>query len=246
MISMRIPHSTTPFKSGSWTPIPWAFRLFSPGKVCMVTWATAKPFFPKASTWPRPGTPTWRTPKRAAIASEARADGIDMLFCPVLDVARDPRWGRVEEDFGEDPYLSGQMGLAYVEGMQGISLATDHTCIAEPKHFAGHGSPESGINTAPVHAGEREVRSIFLKRFEPAVREGHAMGVMAAYNDIDGVPCTGNPWLLSTVLRDEWGFQGFILSDPAPSDGSTRTIMSLLHLPTPCGWRSIPAWTWTF
>jgi beta-glucosidase len=149
----------------------------------------------------------------AAIASEARANGVDMILAPVLDVARDPRWGRVEEDFGEDPFLSGQMGLNYVEGMQGDSLASDHTCIAEPKHFAAHGSPESGINTAPVHAGEREVRSVMLKTFEPAIRDGHAMSVMVAYHDIDGVPCTGNPWLLQKVLRGEWGFQGFTLSD---------------------------------
>jgi beta-glucosidase len=149
----------------------------------------------------------------AAIAAEARAHGVDMILAPVLDIARDPRWGRVEEDFGEDPLLSGQMGLNYVEGMQGNSLATDHTCIAEPKHFAAHGSPESGINTAPVHAGEREVRTVMLKSFEPAIREGHAMSVMVAYNDIDGLPCTDNPWLLKTVLCGEWGFQGFTLSD---------------------------------
>jgi beta-glucosidase len=136
-----------------------------------------------------------------------------MILAPVVDIARDPRWGRVEEDFGEDPFLSGQLGLNYVEGMQGGSLATDHNVIAEPKHFAAHGSPESGINTAPVHAGEREVRSIMLKSFEPAFREGNALAVMAAYNDIDGVPCTGNPWLLNTVLRGEWGFKGFVLSD---------------------------------
>jgi len=113
----------------------------------------------------------------AAIAAEARADGVDMILAPVLDVARDPRWGRVEEDFGEDPFLSGQLGLNYVEGMQGDSLATDHNCIAEPKHFAAHGSPESGLNTSPVHAGEREVRTVMLKSFEPAIRQGHAMVV---------------------------------------------------------------------
>src|SRR6202012_1055573 len=112
----------------------------------------------------------------AAIAAEARANGVAMILAPVLDVARDPRWGRVEEDFGEDPYLTGQLGLAYVRGMQGDSLNSDHTVIAEPKHFAGHGSPEGGINTSPVHAGEREVRSVFLKSFEPAIREGNAMG----------------------------------------------------------------------
>lgn len=162
-----------------------------------------------ASTW----NPELARQTGAAIAAEARANGVDMILAPVLDVARDPRWGRVEEDFGEDPFLSGQLGLAYVHGMQGGSLATDHNVIAEPKHFAGHGSPESGLNTSPVHAGEREVRSVLLKSFEPAFREGRAMGVMAAYHDIDGIPCTGNPWLLNNVLRAEWGFQGFVLSD---------------------------------
>jgi beta-glucosidase len=162
----------------------------------------------------------------AAIAAQARANGVDMILGPVLDVARDPRWGRVEEDFGEDPYLTGQLGLAYVEGMQGDSLNTDHTVIAEPKHFAGHGSPEGGLNMSPVHAGEREVRSIMLKSFEPAVREGKAMGIMAAYHDIDGVPCTGNPWLLNKVLRDEWGFQGFVLSDL----GAIRRLYDTHHV----------------
>ncbi|MGA2245020.1 MAG: glycoside hydrolase family 3 N-terminal domain-containing protein [Verrucomicrobiota bacterium] len=162
-----------------------------------------------ATTW----NPDLASRTGAAIASEARANGVDMILAPVLDVARDPRWGRVEEDFGEDPFLTGQLGLAYVRGMQGDSLATDHNVIAEPKHFAGHGSPESGLNTAPVHAGEREVRSVMLKSFEPAFREGHALAAMAAYNDIDGVPCPGNPWLFNTVLRGEWGFRGFVLSD---------------------------------
>lgn len=162
-----------------------------------------------ASTW----NPDLARRTGAAVAAEARANGVDMILGPVLDIARDPRWGRVEEDFGEDPYLSGQLGLSYVQGMQGDSLSTDHTCIAEPKHFAAHGSPESGLNTSPVHAGEREVRSIMLKSFEPAFREGHALSVMVAYHDIDGVPCTGNAWLLNQVLRDEWGFSGFALSD---------------------------------
>ena len=162
----------------------------------------------------------------AAIAAEARANGVDMILGPVLDVARDPRWGRVEEDFGEDPFLTGTMGLAYVRGMQGDSLATDHNVIAEPKHFAAHGSPESGLNTSPVHAGEREVRSIMLKAFEPVIRDGHALGVMAAYHDIDGVPCTANPWLLDTILRGEWGFQGFVLSDL----GAIRRLYDTHHV----------------
>lgn len=149
----------------------------------------------------------------AAIATEARATGVDMILAPVLDLAREPRWGRVEEDFGEDPYLTGQMGLAYVRGAQGESLSTDHTVVAEPKHFAGHGSPEGGTNTSPVHIGERELRSVMLKSFEPAIREGNAMATMAAYHEIDGIPITGDPFLLKTVLRGEWGFQGMVLSD---------------------------------
>ena len=162
----------------------------------------------------------------AAIGAEARSNGVDMILGPVLDVARDPRWGRTEEDFGEDPYLTGRMGLAIVRGMQGDSLDSDHTCISEPKHFAGHGSPEGGLNTSPVHAGEREVRSILLESFEPAVREGHAMSLMVAYHDIDGVPCSANPWLLDTVLRNEWGFQGFVLSDL----GAIRRLYTTHHV----------------
>src|SRR5260370_9230453 len=149
----------------------------------------------------------------ASLAAEARPRGVDMILGPVLDLAREPRWGRVEEDFGEDPYLTGQLGLAYVRGAQGSSLTGDQSVVAEPKHFAGHGSPEGGTNKSPVHMGERELRSVMLKSFEPAFRDGHAMATMAAYHEIDGIPVTADPFLLKKVLRDEWGFQGFVLSD---------------------------------
>jgi len=149
----------------------------------------------------------------AAIAAEARATGVGMILGPVVDLAREPRWGRVEEDYGEDPYLTGQLGLAYVRGEQGESLSSDHSVVSEPKHFAGHGSPEGGTNTSPVHIGERELRSVMLKSFEPAIREGHAMGIMAAYHEIDGIPITADPFLLKKILRQEWEFQGFVLSD---------------------------------
>jgi beta-glucosidase len=162
-----------------------------------------------AATW----NPEIAQQTGAAIAAEARATGVDMILAPVLDLAREPRWGRVEEDFGEDPYLTGRLGLAYVRGAQGDSLDTDHTVVAEPKHFAGHGSPEGGTNTSPVHIGERELRTVMLKPFEPAFREGHAMATMAAYHEIDGIPVTADPFLLKTILRQEWGFQGFVLSD---------------------------------
>lgn len=149
----------------------------------------------------------------SVIATEARATGVDMILAPVLNLARDPRWGRVEETYGEDPYIAGQLGLAFVSGAQGKSLDADDAVIAEPKHFAAYEDPEGGTNTSPVDVGERELRMILLPAFETAVREGHVMSVMAAYNEVDGIPMTDDPFLLKTVLRDEWGFKGFVLSD---------------------------------
>ena len=175
-----------------------------------------------AATW----NPDIAQATGAAIAAEARATGVDMILAPVLDLAREPRWGRVEEDFGEDPYLTGCLGLAYVRGAQGESLSTDHTVVSEPKHFAGHGSPEGGTNTSPVHIGERELRSIMLKSFEPAFREGHAMATMAAYHEIDGIPVTADPLLLKRILRQEWNFQGFVLSDL----GAIRRLYNVHHI----------------
>jgi beta-glucosidase len=175
-----------------------------------------------AATW----NPELARQTAAAIASEARSNGIGMILAPVLDLARDPRWGRIEEDFGEDTYLTGQMGLAYVQGAQGDGLASDHTLISEPKHFAGHGSAEGGTNTSPVHMGERELRTVMLKGFEPAIREGHAMAVMAAYHEIDGIPITADSFLLKTVLRNEWNFQGFVLSDL----GAVRRLYDVHHV----------------
>lgn len=162
----------------------------------------------------------------SAIAAEARSTGVGMILAPVLDLAREPRWGRIEEDFGEDPYLTGQMGLAYVRGAQGESLNTDHTLVAEPKHFAGHGSPEGGTNTSPVHMGERELRMTMLRGFEPSFREGRAMAAMAAYHEIDGIPITADPFLLKKILRDEWKFQGFVLSDL----GAIRRLYDVHHV----------------
>jgi beta-glucosidase len=147
------------------------------------------------------------------IATESRAHGINMILGPVLCLPRDPRWGRVEETYGEDPYLDARHGVAVVKGLQGNDLKNPDAVISEPKHFAVHGIPEAGSNTAPVNIGEREARSSFLYVFEKAVREGNAQGIMAAYSEIDGIPCVDNKWLLTDVLRDEWGFKGFVLSD---------------------------------
>ncbi len=147
------------------------------------------------------------------IATEARAHGIHFILGPNLDLGRDPRWGRVEETFGEDVYLNSRMAVNLVKGMQGESLKDNNTVAAEPKHFGVHGIPESGSNTGPVFIGEREARSTHLYVFEKAVREAGARGIMAAYHDIDGVPCISNSWLLTDLLRNEWGFDGMVVTD---------------------------------
>jgi beta-xylosidase len=147
-------------------------------------------------------------------AREARARGIHQALTPVVDVARDPRWGRVEETYGEDPYLVSRMGIAAVRGLQGDRSFRDKSrVIATLKHFAAHGQPESGTNCAPANAGERLLREVFLYPFEAAVKEAGAISVMPSYNEIDGVPSHANRWLLGDVLRGEWGFEGFVVSD---------------------------------
>jgi len=147
------------------------------------------------------------------IATEMRAHGVAMVLGPVLCLPRDPRWGRVEETYGEDPYLAAANGVAMVKGLQGNKVNDPDAVLAEPKHFAVHGIPEAGSNTAPVNMGEREARSSFLYVFEKAIKEGGALGMMAAYSELDGIPCVDNKWLLKDVLRKEWGFKGFVLSD---------------------------------
>jgi len=148
-----------------------------------------------------------------AIATEARAHGIHFLLCPNLDLAREPRWGRTEETYGEDVYLNSRMAVNMVKGMQGDDLKKNNTVVAEPKHFGVHGIPESGSNTGPVFIGEREARSTHLYIFEKAVTEGNARGIMAAYHEIDGIPCISSPWLLTDILRNEWGFNGMVVTD---------------------------------
>ena len=150
----------------------------------------------------------------AMAAEEAATRGAHQALTPVVDVARDPRWGRVEETFGEDPYLVAQMGIASVRGFQGDSTFSDRKhLIATLKHFAAHGQPESGMNCAPVNVSERELREVFLYPFKEAIEKSGAISVMASYNEIDGVPSHANKWLLQDVLRKEWGFEGFVVSD---------------------------------
>ena len=149
-----------------------------------------------------------------AAADEMASSGTNQAFTPVLDLARDPRWGRTEETYGEDPYLVSRMGVAAIQGLQGPSFPIDrHHVLATMKHFAAHGQPESGTNIAPANYSEREIRETFLVPFKAAVQEAHVGSVMASYNEIDGVPSHVNAWLLKDVLRKEWGFDGYVTSD---------------------------------
>ncbi len=149
-----------------------------------------------------------------AAGDEAGSRGVGQVFTPVLDLARDPRWGRTEETYGEDAYLVSRMAVAAVTGLQGdVFNINRHHVVATMKHFAVHGQPEGGTNTAPGNYSERIIRENFLVPFEAAVKEGHVGSVMASYNEIDGIPSHINHWLLDNVLRQEWGFRGFITSD---------------------------------
>ncbi|MGM1050025.1 MAG: glycoside hydrolase family 3 N-terminal domain-containing protein [Bacillota bacterium] len=147
-----------------------------------------------------------------AVALETRSQGGVATYSPVLDVVRDPRWGRTEECYGEDPYLISKMGVASVEGLQGESLDRDDSVVATLKHFAGYGSSEGGRNAGPVHMGRRELMEVDLLPFKKAVEAG-AESIMPAYNEIDGVPCTVNSELLDEILRKEWGFDGMVITD---------------------------------
>ncbi|OON62726.1 beta-glucosidase [Massilia sp. KIM] len=150
----------------------------------------------------------------AVAAREMRARGAHLALAPVVDVARDPRWGRIEETYGEDPHLAGEMGKAAVLGFSGdtLPLARDKV-YATLKHMTGHGQPESGTNIGPANVGERALREIFFPPFEKLIRETKIAAVMPSYNEIDGLPSHANRWLLTEVLRKEWGFDGITVSD---------------------------------
>lgn len=150
----------------------------------------------------------------AMAARESRIRGTHQALTPVVDVARDPRWGRVEETYGEDPYLVAQLGCAAVRGFQGDATFKDKTrVIATMKHFVAHGEPESGMNCAPANVSMRVLREIFLAPFKATIQKVGAISVMASYNEVDGVPSHASKWLLRDVLRKEWGFKGFVVSD---------------------------------
>jgi beta-glucosidase len=174
----------------------------------------------QSSTW----DPMLIRSMAAAIAKEARLQGAHIGYGPVLDLAREPRWSRVEETYGEDPFLNGVMGVAMVKGFQGTNNTVNSgvNIISTLKHFTAYGAPEGGHNAGLINTGRRELISSYLPPFEAAVKAG-ALSIMAAYNSVDGIPCSSNPYLLDTLLHKQWGFKGFSVSDLGSIDGLVST-----------------------
>jgi beta-glucosidase len=145
-------------------------------------------------------------------AREASSVGVNWTFAPMVDIARDPRWGRIMEGAGEDPYLGSRMAEAQVRGFQGETIGAPDHILACVKHFAGYGAAEGGRDYDSSNISDEQLWNVYLPPFEAAVRAG-AGSLMSAYMDLNGVPATGNRWLLHHVLRENWGFQGFVVSD---------------------------------
>lgn len=168
----------------------------------------------QGSTW----NPNLIKEMASAIATEASASGVDQALSPLFDLIRDARYGRNEECYAEDPYLVSQMGCAFVTGMQGEPEQTreripEGKLMCTAKHFAAYSVPWAGINLAPASMGERELRTTHLYPFEKVVKEANIYSIMPSYNELDGIPAVSNRFLLTQVLREEWGFKGYVFSD---------------------------------
>ena len=184
-------------------------------EICSGLMAREATVFPQALGVAATFDPELNEQLAAAVKSQMRAIGAHQGLSPVLDVCRDPRWGRLEETYGEDPYLVSRMGIAFVSGLQAAAGGADLTggVIATAKHFVGYGASEGGMNWAPAHIPERELRDVHLRPFEAAVRQAGLASVMNAYHELDGVPCGASRWLLTDLLRGQWGFDGTVISD---------------------------------
>lgn len=178
--------------------------------------ATEATMFPQALALAGTFDPDLMRRVQSIIAREARARGVPLVLSPVVDIVRDPRWGRIEETWGEDPFLCAEMGVAAVEGLQGVGkfekLAPGKV-FATLKHMTGHGQPEAGNNVAPAMTAQRDLREAFFPPFREVIRRTSVSAVMPSYNEIDGVPSHANSWLLGDILRGEWGFDGLVVSD---------------------------------
>ncbi|HEY9487327.1 MAG TPA: glycoside hydrolase family 3 N-terminal domain-containing protein [Chryseosolibacter sp.] len=170
-----------------------------------------------ASSW----SPSLLNEVGSVIAKEIRLQGAHIGYGPVLDLSRDSRWSRTEETFGEDPILSATLGAAIVRGAGGGRVDQKYSVISTLKHFVAYGVPEGGHNGNATSIGPRDLQESFFPPFRRAIKAG-ALSVMTSYNSIDGIPTTANPWLLRTVLRDEWKFRGFVVSDLGSIEGVSR------------------------
>ncbi len=170
--------------------------------------------FPQAIALASSWDPALVTNVYTVVAREARARGVQLLLTPVINLGRDPRWGRIEETFGEDPYIASRMGVAEVRGLQGdtLPLGPDRV-FATLKHMAAYGVPEAGTNVGPADIGRRTLLQMYLPQYRAAIREANAQVVMASYNEIDGIPSHANRWMLTDLLRNQWGFQGVVVGD---------------------------------
>jgi len=168
-----------------------------------------------ASTW----DPELVEKVAVAIGKETRARGIHQCLSPTINIARDPRCGRTEETYGEDPYLASVMAVAFIRGVQSQKV------VCTPKHFVANFVGDGGRDSYPIHFSERILREVYLPAFKAAVEKANALSIMAAYNSLDGVPCSCNNWLLTDLLKKEWGFRGFVVSD----------YSSVLHIMTKHG-----------
>ena len=162
-----------------------------------------------ASTW----NPDLMKDVATAIGKETRAHGIHQCLSPTINIARDPRCGRTEETYGEDPYVASVMAVSFIEGVQSQKV------VATPKHYAANFVGDGGRDSNAIHLSERILREIYFPAFEASIKKADALSIMAAYNSIDGVPCSCDKWLLTDILRGEWGFKGFVVSDYASVSG---------------------------
>ena len=183
--------------------------------------------FPQAIALGSSWDPALITRVYTVVAREARARGVQLLLTPVINLGRDPRWGRIEETFGEDPYIASQMGVAEVRGLQGntLPLGPDRV-FATLKHMAAYGVPEAGTNVGPAEITQRTLLQMYLPAFHAAIKQANAQVVMASYNEIGGIPSHANRWMLTDLLRNQWGFQGVVVGDYE----GVEQLMSLHHV----------------
>jgi beta-glucosidase len=183
--------------------------------------------FPQAIALASSWDPALITRVYTIVAREARARGVQLLLTPVINLGRDPRWGRIEETFGEDTYVAGQMGVAEVRGLQGdtLPLGPDHV-FATLKHMAAYGVPEAGSNAGPAEISQRTLLQMYLPQFHAAIQQADAQVVMASYNEIGGIPSHANRWMLTDVLRNQWRFKGVVVADYE----GIEQLMSLHHV----------------